>query len=104
MVTNETRFKWYFDSWQKRRVKLKIKQKIIYSSKLKRKRPTKEQKLTEVKFLPEKFEFPSTIILYGDKVAIILWDVKPMGFVLRSKKVAISFRNYFELLWKEVKS
>ena len=36
-------FKWYFDNWQKRRSKLRLKYKIIYNSKLKGKRPTKEQ-------------------------------------------------------------
>jgi len=93
-------FKWYFDNWQRRRAKLGLKYKIIYNSKLKGKRPTKEQKLVEVKFLPEKYEFPATIIVYGNKVTIIIWDVSPIGFVLESKKVVKSFLSYSHLIWK----
>lgn len=95
-------FKWYFDNWHRRRVGLKIKYKIIYNKKLKGKRPTKEQKLTKVKFLPEKYEFPSTVIVYGNKVAIIIWE-SLISFVLESEKAVKSFINYFELLWKIAK-
>ncbi len=93
-------FKWYFDNWQKRRVKTKINYKIIYNEKLRKKRPTKEQKLVEVRFLPEKYEFPATTIVYGNKVAIIIWDINPIGFVLESEKAVRSFLGYFDLLWK----
>ncbi len=92
-------YKWYFSNWQIRRVKSKIKYKIIYNSKLKGKRPTEEQKLVDVKFVSEKYEFPATTIVYGNKVTIILWDVSPIGFVLESKDVVKSFLSYFDLLW-----
>lgn len=93
-------FKWYFDNWQKRRAKLKLKYKIIYNSKLKGERPVKEQKLVEVRFLPEEYEFPATTVVYGNKVGIIIWDVSPIGFVIESEKVVKSFMSYFNLLWK----
>lgn len=92
-------FKWYFDNWQRRRAKVGIRYKIIYNNKLKNKRPIKEQKLVEVRFLPEKYEFPATTIIYENKVAIIIWDIQPTGFVLESKKAVKSFQSYFELLW-----
>ena len=92
-------FKWYFDNWQKRRSKLRLKYKIIYNSKLKGKRPTKEQKLVEVGFLPEKYEFPATTIAYGNKLSIIVWEVSPIGFILESEKAVKSFLGYFDLLW-----
>lgn len=92
-------FKWYFDNWQKRRAKLGLRYKIVYNSKLKGKRPTKEQKLVEVKFLPEKYEFPATTIVYGNKIAIIVWEINPIGFVLESEKTVKSFQSYFALLW-----
>lgn len=96
-------FKWYFDNWQRRRTKLGIKYKIIYNSKLKDERPVKEQKLVEVRFLPEKYEFPATTIVYGNKVTIIIWDISPIGFVLKSEKAVKSFLNYFDLMWKTAK-
>lgn len=92
-------FKWYFTNWHKRRVKQKLSYKILYNSKLKGKRPTPEQKLVKVKFLPEKYEFPATTIVYGNKVTIIIWEPQPLGFLLESAKAVKSFQNYFELLW-----
>ena len=96
-------YKWYFTNWQRRRVGSKIKYKIIYNVKLRGQRPTKEQKLVQIKFLPEKYEFPATTIVYGDKVAILLWDKNPIGFVLESKDVIKSFLSYFDVLWKVAK-
>ncbi len=93
-------FKWYFNNWQRRRAKAGIKHKIIYNTNLKRKRPTKEQRLVEVRFLPKKYEFPATTIVYGNKVAIIIWEFNPIGFVLESKNAVKSFQNYFRLLWE----
>lgn len=93
-------FKWYFDNWQKRRVKLGLRYKIIYNSRLKGKRPAKGQKLVEVRFLPKKYEFPATTIVYGNKITIIVWDISPIGFVLESEKAVKSFLSYFEVLWK----
>jgi sugar-specific transcriptional regulator TrmB len=92
-------FKWYFDNWQNRRIKLKIRYKIIYNNRLKGKRPTKEQKLVKIRFLPEKYEFPATNIIYGNKIAIIVWEISPIGFVLESEKAVKSFLSYFDLLW-----
>jgi len=92
-------FKWYFDNWQMRRAKLGLKYKIIYNSKLKGERPTREQRLVEVRFLPEKYEFPATVIVYRNWVATIIWDAAPVGFVIESSQAAKSFLSYFELLW-----
>lgn len=96
-------YKWYFTNWQRRRVEKKIKYKIIYSIRLRGKRPTLEQRIVQVRFLPEKYEFPATTVIYGDKVAILLWDKSPIGFVLESKEVVKSFLSYFEVLWRSAK-
>jgi len=97
-------YKWYFTNWQRRRVEQRIKYKIIYNIRLRKKRPTKEQKLVQVKFLPEKYEFPATTIVYENKVAILLWDKSPIGFVLESKEVVKSFLSYFDVLWNTAKT
>ncbi len=96
-------FKWYFDNWQARRVKLKLKHKIIYNAKLRENRPVKEQKLIEIKFLPDEYEFPATTIVYGNKVGIIIWNINSIAFIIESSEVAKSFLNYFNLLWKIAK-
>jgi HTH-type transcriptional regulator, sugar sensing transcriptional regulator len=95
-------FKWYFYNWQIKRVKSRISNKIIYNEKLRGLRPLKEQKLTEVKFLSEN-NFPSTIIIYGSKIAIIIWENNPIAFLLESESAKKTFENYFEMLWKIAK-
>ena len=92
-------FKWYFDNWQKRRNRLGLKYKIIYNSRLREKRPAKGQRAVETRFLPKKYEFPATTMIYGNKVVIIIWNDAPIGFILESEKATKSFMNYFELLW-----
>ena len=92
-------FKWYFDNWQRRRANLGIRYRIIYNNKLKGKRPTKEQKLVEVRFLSAKYDFPATTIVYGNRIAVIIWDGSPIGFILESEQAVKSFLNYFDLLW-----
>ena len=96
-------FKWYFDNWQKRRIKQKTKYKIIYNETLKGKRPTKEQKLVETRFLPEKYEFPATTIIYKNKVGIITWQANPIAFLLENEQTAKSFTSHFEILWNIAK-
>lgn len=92
-------FKWYFDNWQMRRIKFGLRYKILYSTRLKGRAPSETQKLADVRFLPEKYEFPATTVVYGSKVAIIIWDINPISFVLESKQVVKSFLSYFDLLW-----
>lgn len=89
----------YFIHWQKRRVKEKIKLKIIYSEFVKREKREEELKLAEVRYTKDTNITPSTTLIYGDKVAIILWSDVPMGFLMKSKNVSESYRNFFDMLW-----
>ncbi|HLC87150.1 MAG TPA: hypothetical protein VJH65_02660 [Candidatus Nanoarchaeia archaeon] len=66
---------------------------------MKDKRPTKKQKLVEVKFLSAKYDFPATTIVYGNRIAVIIWDISPVGFILESEQAVKSFLSYFDLLW-----
>ncbi|MBS3134211.1 hypothetical protein J4214_03190 [Candidatus Woesearchaeota archaeon] len=96
-------FKWYYTNWHYRRIKKNIKYRIIYDESLKKTRPTKEQKLVSIKFVSSGMGFPATTIVYGNIVSIIIWDDNPIAFQLLSKKVAISYKEYFEFLWKIAK-
>lgn len=83
-------FKWY----DKARVKKKIKVRIIASEKL------SKIPLSEIRYLPEKYANPLAINVYKNKVAIILWQEKPIAIVINQKEIAEGYKNYFELLWK----
>jgi len=44
----------------------------------------------DIKYLPKKYSFPSTNVVYGNKVAIVIWEYE-LAFVIESKEVAESF-------------
>ncbi|MBW2981644.1 hypothetical protein KY343_02070 [Candidatus Woesearchaeota archaeon] len=94
----------YFIHWHNRRAKKKINLKIIYSESMKKKGREKELKLAEIRYLPDTNITPSTIIIYADKVATILWSDVPMVFLMRSENVAESHKNFFNILWEEAKT
>ena len=96
-------FNAYFIHWQDRRVKEKIKLKIIYSESVKKEQREKELELAEVRYTKESNITPSTTLIYGDKVAIILWSDVPMAFLMRSKNVSDSYSNFFDMLWVNTK-
>ena len=40
------------------------------------------------------------MVEYGDKVVIIAWSDPLFIFSIENKEVSDSYKNYFELLWK----
>ena len=84
-------FKWY----DKTRKAKKIKTRIIAQD-----RNIKRIPLSEIKYLPEKYENPVSVNIYGDKVAIILWASQPLAISIKNKEIAQGYRNYFELMWR----
>lgn len=89
---------YYFSQWHKKRQKLKIPVKIIFNKELKNKNITKIP-LSEVKFLPKGYSNPSTLFIFGDYVATLLWSDIPFAFLIKSKEIASSYYNYFKLIW-----
>jgi len=85
----------YQKYWNKERAKLKIKVKMIYNEKVKKRKIKEHLKLLEMKFLSEHYEFPSTIMIYGNKVVTIVWSELPFGFMIESNEVAKSNMNFF---------
>lgn len=49
---------------------------------------------------PKEFEFPSTEIIYGDKIAMFSTREENIILVIESKDFAQTHRAYFEMLWK----
>ncbi|MBI1973130.1 hypothetical protein HYS50_03930 [Candidatus Woesearchaeota archaeon] len=63
-----------------------------------------ESSLSENRKLPKEFAGPTTTLVYGEKVAIFLWTELPKIVLIINKDLAISYRNYFNLLWKITKT
>lgn len=91
----------FFKNFSIRRIKKGIKLKIIYNEDLRNTSVVKMYKglkLTEVRFLKQ--ITPAGINVHGDNAGIVLWKKKPYAFIITSKEVSNSFREFFNSLWK----
>jgi len=91
--------KFYFNWYNKKRIKKKIKTKVITTNK-----NLTRMKNVEMKFLPKKYENPVAINIYGDKTAIIHWSKNPQAIVIKSKEITNGYKKYFDVMWKVAKS
>jgi sugar-specific transcriptional regulator TrmB len=56
--------------------------------------------LTELRYLPEQFDVPSSTNIFLNTVAIIVWSFEPIVITIESSEVAQSYKDYFGSLWK----
>ena len=89
---------YYFKWFNERRKKKKVRLRVITSDK-----NIRPKMLAETRYLPEKYASPVVINVYGDSVAMILWGVRPFVLVVQQEEFAVSYRKYFELMWKIAK-
>lgn len=76
-----------------------IKARLIFSEK----EGVLKTSLSEFKSIPKEFTSPSTTIIYGEKVAIMIYTPIHLIIIIRSSTLAKSYKNHFELLWKLAK-
>lgn len=57
-------------------------------------------KYSEIKYLPKEFEIPTSTVIYGDKVVIVIYNKPYFAVLINNKKVSQSYRKFFNLLWK----
>jgi sugar-specific transcriptional regulator TrmB len=88
-----------FIIFQKQKKELKINSRVILSESS-RKTETVKVAYANFKYIPDEFSAPTTTFVFSDKVAIIVWGDIPVATLIKSKDVAKSYRNYFEMLWK----
>ena len=51
------------------------------------------------KFRFVKFPIPGNVDIFQDKIMIVSWSEKPVAFLIRSREIAESMREYFESVW-----
>ena len=93
----------YWENYNTKRTEKKIIVKMIFNESLRRWSEKIKNPVTKVKFLPKSFDPLSETIIYGDKVAIIVWTDKPIATLIKDKHLAESYKNYFNILWKQAK-
>lgn len=96
-------FGYFFTSWDRDRVKNNVPLRIIYNERVREKKLKEGIPLSSMRFLPGKYKFPSTTIVYGDSVGIVLWSAEPLVISIKSGEIAKSYENFFKLLWSIAK-
>ncbi|MCX6777755.1 MAG: hypothetical protein NT157_02620 [Candidatus Micrarchaeota archaeon] len=97
------RFPHFFASWNKRRIRLKVKWYNLLRHEMRRE--VKPMPLEHAKFLPKEFSGnPTVICIYGNKVVNFLYGDRLFAFVIESKELAESYVRYHEYLWDSVAS
>ena len=86
-----------------KKIKDKIKMKIIAENGSLIGKDQSKTTLTEVKFIENPRTSPAVINIYGDITLIALWLKNPIAFYINSKEVSTSFKNNFDLIWKNAK-
>lgn len=84
--------KYYFHKYDDIRVKKRIQIRMIFNQS-----PPFKIPLATIRYLPNNTK--TAINMYGNKVAILLWEERPLGILINNKEIAESFRVYFEMLW-----
>lgn len=90
-----------FNTLEKRREKTDIKRHHLAIEKT-RGMPINNLPRTNVRYLPEHFDSPNVIWVFGNKVAQVLWE-SDIVILFDDAQIADDYRNYFNLLWKNAK-
>lgn len=99
----------WWEQWMMRRVEKKhyMYDLVSYGTWLKGLEPPKIQehkkKYYQYHSLPKDLYSPLVIIIFGNKVAQVVWGEQSFAFILDSKKIRDSFKKYFDYLWRSQK-
>ncbi len=59
-----------------------------------------KEKYSEIRYMPPGYVSPASVDIMGDFVYIFLWEEKPYVFMIKNPRLADSFRQYFNFLWR----
>jgi HTH-type transcriptional regulator, sugar sensing transcriptional regulator len=59
-------------------------------------------KTGEYKYLKSEYLFPSSFWVYGEKVALFIWQMPYYVIIINNKHLAETYQNYFEFFWNLV--
>lgn len=94
----------YKDIWYSRLKLNKVDIRALLSNLNRKYKRTTVPEPLKYRFLPSSFVFPSTTVVYDNKVFLIMWSNQPIGILISGKEIAESYKNFFEMLWKVSKA
>lgn len=93
----------FWQNYETKRAKQKIHAKLIFNPSLREYGKTLAPNVTQIKYFTQAFEPLTETQIQDDKVAIMVWTEEPFLFLIKSKEVADSYRDFFEGMWKQAK-
>ncbi len=95
----------YWDNWQKKKRRYKIKSYVIFNEELKKENPKLLQDYHgKARFHPKEFSSITDTMIYKDSVILFIWTAKPpIAVCIKNKDNALSYTNSFRLMWKHAK-
>ncbi|MDP2925587.1 MAG: helix-turn-helix domain-containing protein [Nanoarchaeota archaeon] len=93
----------YFKDYNSRRAKKGVIQKVIKNHTGRKTLFLENFSNTQVKYMPEGMDMPALFQTFKDQVCIGIYEPFPIMFVIKNKKIAESFKSYFDLMWKIAK-
>jgi len=94
----------YFDNFSRKLRSKGVKERLIFNENAFDSIKNSVKINVSVKVLSDKYITPTSIDLFHNKTAMVIWTRRPLAFLIESEEFADSFRNYFELLWSIAKS
>ncbi len=79
--------------------KLKIKERVLSD----KKENIIKIKTGNYRHLNCDYVFPTSFIVYGNKVVIIIWNLPYYAILIKNESVARTYRNYFDFFWKQAR-
>tara|TARA_Y100000310_G_C20527194_1_gene736659 strand:+ start:128 stop:880 length:753 start_codon:yes stop_codon:yes gene_type:complete len=96
------KFQAYLLEWNKQRIGLGIKLRIIYNCDSKEFGKKREKmRFTEVRYMKAELETPAWIDIFKDYVVNINVHGEPICFLIKNKETAESYKKYFDIIWKQ---
>ena len=91
----------YFIEYRQRRADANIKTKLLISADSKEFSPKEKSLLRQVKFLPDKYSFKSTIDIFKDKILIVSPDMAALAVVIAIPAMVDVFQSMFDIMWEQ---
>jgi sugar-specific transcriptional regulator TrmB len=89
----------FFIQFRKDRGQANIKTRLLLTAESRRINPQDPKLLRQVRFLPEGYEFRSTIDIYKDQILIVSPELSSLAVVVAIPAMTDIFHSVFELLW-----
>lgn len=94
-------FPYFIEQFLRDIVKLNIHEKVL--SKESQKNKILLTKNSRIRYISDKYFSPTMTVVFGDYVAIFVWEEPYYATLIKSKPMAQSYRSYFEGLWEIAK-